>query len=132
MPDEADIKLISDKNYFVFKPNAIYIPFGLDPEKLKFRLDKPLKPRDIEFIQAGVRELDPDSRLVGVEGYKLDDYKFHYDYLVVATGAGMRPQDIPGLAENAHTVWTIEAMLKLRATFDKLVTDAREEQSSDA
>ena len=38
MPRAADITLVSDKDYFLFKPNTIYIPFGLDPNKLKFDL----------------------------------------------------------------------------------------------
>jgi len=26
--DRADLTLVSDRSYFVFKPNTIYIPFG--------------------------------------------------------------------------------------------------------
>ncbi len=28
--DKVDISLVSDKDYFLFKPNTIYIPFGMD------------------------------------------------------------------------------------------------------
>ena len=38
MPDEADITLVSDKEYFSYKPNTIYVPFGLSPGKLALQL----------------------------------------------------------------------------------------------
>ncbi len=34
LAQQADITLVSDRDHFLFKPNTIYIPFGLDPEKL--------------------------------------------------------------------------------------------------
>jgi hypothetical protein len=37
----------------------------------------------------------------------------HYDRLVIATGATMRPQEIPGLDEHAHQVWTPGQMHRL-------------------
>ncbi len=38
----------------------------------------------------------------------------------------MRPEEIPGLAEHAETIWTPEAMLNLRAAFARLLADARQ------
>ena len=32
--DKADITIVSDRERFLFKPNTIYIPYGLDPDKL--------------------------------------------------------------------------------------------------
>ena len=29
-----DIRLVSDSDHFVFRPNGIYVPFGADPESL--------------------------------------------------------------------------------------------------
>lgn len=48
-----------------------------------------------------------------------------YDYLVLATGAAMRPQEIPGLSEHALTLWTAEEMLRLREGLGVLVEKAR-------
>ena len=31
-----------------------------------------------------------------------------YDYLVLAAGAGMSPEEVPGLADHAETIWTPE------------------------
>ncbi len=118
MPKEADITLVSDRERFLYKPNTIYVPFGLDPEKLMIPLAKPTKRKNIQFMQARAHEIDADNKVVHLDGQKLP-----YDYLVVATGAGMRPTEIPGLAEYAHTIWTPKDMLTLRGAFDQLLRD---------
>jgi NADH dehydrogenase FAD-containing subunit len=122
--DRADITLVSDQDHFLFKPNSIYVPFGLDPERLKVPLAKPTAKRGIELIGARAHEIDPDARKVQVDGRTLD-----YNRLVVATGSGMRPSEIPGLAEHATTMWTPEEMLQLRDAFQRTLDAAREGRS---
>lgn len=119
LDDRADITLVSDQDHFLFKPNTIYIPFGLDPEKLHIDLAKPARRAHIKFVHAKAREIDPEAKTVGVDGETLP-----YDFLVVATGAGMRPDEVVGLAENALTIWTEEDMLKLREAFSELASAA--------
>jgi sulfide:quinone oxidoreductase len=117
----ARITLVSDQDHFLFKPNTIYIPFGLPPEKLMIPLRRPTHRRQIDFVQTHVREIDPVRRTISGDGATLP-----YDFLVIATGAGMRPQEIPGLAEYAETIWTPADMLRLRRAFGTLLTDTRE------
>jgi sulfide:quinone oxidoreductase len=119
--DGADITLVSDRDYFLFKPNTIYIPFGLDPERLKVGLERPTRRKKIAFVKDRVREVDPDTKTVSTEGRKLS-----YDFLVVATGADMRPGEMPGLMEHAETIWTPREMLELRLALYDLLEDARE------
>ena len=116
--DRAKLTLVSDTDHFLFKPNTIYIPFGMNPEKLKIPLAKPTHRKDIDFIQATAREIDPERKTVAV-----GDRQIRYDYLVVATGAGMRSEEVPGLAEHAETIWTVEDMLRLRGALERLVSD---------
>ncbi len=123
LDDRANITLISDRDYFLFKPNTIYVPFGLDPDKLKIRIAKPARRRHITFAQAAAREIDAAARTVHADGQR-----FAYDYLVVATGAGMRPDEVPGLSEYAQTIWTPRDMLRLRTAFYGLMEDARQGQ----
>jgi NADH dehydrogenase FAD-containing subunit len=117
----AEITLVSDKDYFLFKPNTIYIPFGLDPDRLKVGLQRPTRRKKIEFIKDRVREVDPDAKRVSTEGRNLS-----YDYLILATGADMRPGEIPGLGENAQTIWAPQEMLGLRLALYDLLERARE------
>jgi sulfide:quinone oxidoreductase len=121
--DKAHITLVSDQDHFLFKPNTIYIPFGLDPDKLKIPLGRPTHKKNIELIRGQAREVDPLARTVSGDGIDLS-----YDFLVVATGAGMRPTEIPGLAERAETIWTPTDMLRLRQAYASLLSEARDGQ----
>jgi len=116
----ASITLVSDLDHFYFKPNSIYVPFGLDPERLRVPLERPARRRRIELIQARAGGIDPDARRVETESGQLD-----YDYLVIATGAGMRAEEIPGLLEYAKGTWTAEDMLALGDSFSELLEAAR-------
>jgi NADH dehydrogenase FAD-containing subunit len=119
--DAASITLVSDLDHFYFKPNSIYVPFGLDPQKLRLPLERPTRRRGIELIKDRALGVDPEARRVETETSKLD-----YDFLIIATGAGMRAEEIPGLPEFAHGTWTAEDMLRLRQAFGELVEDARQ------
>jgi sulfide:quinone oxidoreductase len=107
--DGANLVLVSDQPRFLFKPNTIYIPFGAAPEKFEVDLGPPLKRQAITMVNSRVEHIDVDRRAVVTTGASVD-----YDYLIVATGAKMRSEEIPGLAEHAVTVWTPGDMLRLR------------------
>ncbi|HZV51419.1 MAG TPA: FAD-dependent oxidoreductase [Candidatus Dormibacteraeota bacterium] len=117
--DRADLTLVSDEPRFLFKPNTIYVPFGLDPERLRVDVAGPARRRGITFL-GRVREIDSERRRVRGEGLRLS-----YDFLVLATGATTRPQDVPGLAEHGHTIWTVADMLRLRDAFAELAEAMR-------
>ncbi len=115
--DRAKITLVSDQDHFLFKPNSIYVPFGLDPARLRVPLAKPTKRRDIHLVEAHAHEIDTDARRVSVDGQSLP-----YDHLIVATGSGIRAEEVPGLAEYAISTWTPNDMLRLRLAFAGLST----------
>ena len=106
---KVDITLVSDQDAFLFKPNTIYIPFGADPNSFLVPLRRPTYKQHIGLVPGSVREVDPDRRLVGLE----DGSTLPYDFLVIGTGADMRPEEVPGLAEHAATIWTPDAMVDL-------------------
>ena len=106
---KVDITLVSDRDAFLFKPNTIYVPFGADPDSFLVPLRRPTYKQHIDLVQGAVREVDPDRRMVGLE----DGSTLPYDFLVIGTGADMRPKEVPGLAELAATIWTPAAMTDL-------------------
>jgi NADH dehydrogenase FAD-containing subunit len=114
--DHVDLTLVSDRDAWVFKPNSIYVPFGAEPESLLVDLAEPLRKRHVSFVQAPVATVVPETRHVTLA----DGTSLPYDYLVLATGSGMRPGEIAGLAEHAESIWTTEEMLSLRAAFESL------------
>jgi sulfide:quinone oxidoreductase len=125
--DAVDMTLVSDRDSWVFKPNSIYIPFGAEPESLLVPLDRPLAKRHISFHQDRVAGVDPDGRHVQLES----GTSLPYDFLVLATGSGMRPEEIPGLAEHAESIWTSDEMLSLRSALQDLRARARRGEDTD-
>jgi sulfide:quinone oxidoreductase len=118
--NRARLTLVSDRDTFLFKPNTIYIPFGGKLDPLLIPLARPAGKRDIELLSGTVGSVDPDARRVEVDGQSLD-----YDFLVLATGAGMAPEEIPGLPEHAETIWTPEEMASLGRRLAAAITSAR-------
>ncbi|MEQ8787821.1 MAG: FAD-dependent oxidoreductase [Pirellulaceae bacterium] len=107
--DRADLTLISERPKFLFKPNTIYIPFGEPPEKFEVDLTRPLERQGVQFVGGEVEAIAPHQQQVFTREGPIE-----FDYLVVATGAKMRSEEVPGLSEHAITVWTPDDMLRLR------------------
>lgn len=120
--DRADLTVISERQAFTFRPNTIYVPFGADPADLVVDLAKPFRRRHVEFVQGRVTGVDPQAHEVGLS----DGRKVEYDKLVIATGADMRPEEIPGLAQHAATIWTPSSMLGVRDRFQRVRDEARD------
>lgn len=107
--DSVDITLIDRKDYLLFVPN---IPTDVienrDPAKhQRMQLRPVLMDDDIRFIQAAVKHVDIVSRAVDFlpsERPGEECQSLHYDYLVIAMGAHLAYDRIPGFAEHGHTV----------------------------
>jgi sulfide:quinone oxidoreductase len=117
--DRAAITLVSDRDEFLFKPNTIYIPFGGSEESLLIPLDKPTAKRGIDLVHGPFESLDREARIVRAGARELP-----YDYLVLATGAAMRPDEVPGLDEYAETIWNPREMESLGQRLHGLLDSA--------
>lgn len=123
---EADITLVSDDDRFIFKPDAVHIPFGSRPETMTRRIRSIAIRRGINFARERAYEIDPDRKVVVTSGRVLT-----YDFLVVATGAGTRSREIQGLAENSTNIWSLGDMVRLRQQLRRLLVDARNGRRSE-
>jgi sulfide:quinone oxidoreductase len=119
--EKVDLRLVSDRDAFVFRPNSIYVPFGTDPASLLVGLRKPLARRRINFEHGSLAEVDPDARFVRLD----DGQRFRYDKLIVATGADTHAEEVPGLTDHAATIWTTDSMLDVRRRFADVRDRAR-------
>jgi sulfide:quinone oxidoreductase len=68
-----------------------------------------LKRRGIEVVQGEIERIDVAHREVTVSGEKLSA-----DHLVVALGAELAPETIPGLAAAGHNFYTVAGAEALR------------------
>ena len=120
----VDLTVVSNSEQFLFKPNTIYVPFGKPVDELKFDLAPVFDRRHIRFVNAAADAVDPAAKTVTTSRGPVA-----FDKLVIATGAAMRPSEIPGLAENANTIWSPPEMerlgVSLRALVDRVSAGAK-------
>lgn len=106
-----EITIIDKNESFAFPPSFLWLMTGdRKPEQISRKTSQLVRP-GIEVIQAEVRRIGVASRFVETENKRLD-----YDYLIIALGAELAPEIIPGLAEAAHTFYTIEGAKRLHDT----------------
>jgi sulfide:quinone oxidoreductase len=73
-----------------------------------------------ELVHPGVEVIEADIRAIDLANCRvqLDRDAIAYDYLVVALGAEFAPETIPGLADAAHTFYTLDGAALLRTALE--------------
>ncbi|WP_194201933.1 NAD(P)/FAD-dependent oxidoreductase [Glycomyces albidus] len=116
LSDRVDLTLVADRDEFEFRPATVYVPFGGAEDDLTIPVAAPAERQGIAVERGAVAWVETDpKRLALADGRTLD-----YDYLVLATGAAMRPERVPGLAEHAHLVGALNQMRELGRTLRRV------------
>jgi sulfide:quinone oxidoreductase len=111
--NEVKLTMLSASDQHMYQPGLLYVAFGrMMPEEL-YRDQASLLEPGINFHVDPVTSFDLDGNSVQTASGKTYDY----DYVVVATGSQAKPDNIPGMDENAYHVYTEEDAKK---TFDAL------------
>ncbi len=112
LPNEHRIVLVEKNAQHAFAPSFLWLMTGeRRPEQIT-REVRQLVRAGVEIELAEAQSIDLSSRSVTTTTQTLT-----YDYLIVALGAELAPEAIPGLSEAAHTYYTFDGAAKLR---DKL------------
>lgn len=115
LKDKAQVTLVSASSRHLYQPGWLYVPFGWeDPRKLSRSLKSLLNKR-VNLLIGKVQQLQPDQHKVLLE----DGSNLDYDYLVVATGSRVAPEDVPGLQEGGHHFYTEEAAWELHSALEE-------------
>lgn len=105
---EHRIVLIDRQGQFVFTPSLLWVMVGKRrPAQISCPLGRLLQPR-IEVVYSEVQEIDPHRSRV-----RTRRHEFSYDYLVVALGADLAPERLPGYAGAAHNIYASEGVVTL-------------------
>ncbi|MBI5449864.1 MAG: NAD(P)/FAD-dependent oxidoreductase [Gammaproteobacteria bacterium] len=105
---EHRIVLIERAADYLFAPSLLWLMTGL---RKRTAISRPLTrlAHGIERVHGNIEAIDPLHRTVQVNGRKLSG-----DYLVVALGAELAPQTVPGLAEAGHNLYELAGAEALR------------------
>jgi sulfide:quinone oxidoreductase len=115
---EWEISIVDQFKTHYYQPGFLFIPFGM------YKKNDVIKPK-ADFIPYGVNLII--SEIDKVEGEKnqvvlKDGQVLNYDYLIIATGTRICPEETPGLQDklwrkNVFDYYTIEGSLALADFF---------------
>ncbi len=109
LPAEHGVTVVEQSREHAFAPSFLWVMTG---ERQPGQVTRPLRDLlhpGVELIQGRVEGIDLVHRRVRLPRETVD-----YDYLVVALGAELAPARIPGLADAAHTFYTLDGASRLR------------------
>jgi sulfide:quinone oxidoreductase len=99
----------------MYQPGLLYVPFGGIRETELFRDQKKVLDRRINFFVDPATKIDVEGNQVETQSGK----SFAYDYLVIATGSRIVPDEIPGMAEGAHWFYDLDGARKMRQALEE-------------
>jgi len=121
--DSHDWKVIlvdkDEKHYY--QPGFLFLPFG------KYTADHVIKPKrnfipdKVEFVISDIEVIEPEANRVKLTK---DNRVINYDYLVIATGVDIHPEETEGLKgagwhKNIFDFYTFEGASALHPFFEK-------------
>lgn len=116
---EWSISIVDRSDRHLYQPGFLFLPFGIYGESDIVRATRDYLPHGVDFIQAEVDIITPDSHTVTLK----DGRSIMYDVLIIATGCRTAPEETQGMLgprwrDNIHDFYTLDGARALR---DKLV-----------
>ncbi len=90
---EWKVVVVDKDQQHYYQPGFLFIPFGIYKPEVVVRPKKNYLPRNVEFILADVEQIHPQENRVTLTGGRV----INYDYLVIATGTDIAPEQTEGL-----------------------------------
>lgn len=115
LPQKDEVVLIERTGRHVFWPSLLWLMTGMRKAHDVERSLDGLKQRGIEVLDLEVTGVDPVSRTVSMGEDRLKG-----DALVIALGADLAPEKVPGLAEAGRNFYTVEGAADLYKDLQEL------------
>jgi len=115
LPSDWSLTVVEPEGQHLYQPGLLFLPFGAHDEARDLRDRKKTLHHGVAWKRASVKLVDTDAKTVVLAG----DEKLPYDLLVIATGAGIHPEETGGVLDgewkkSIHTFYTLEGTLALR------------------
>ena len=116
--NEWEITILDKYKTHYYQPGFLFIPFGDYTQKDVVKQKAVFIPDGVNLIYGDVDRIDAAQNKVLLTDGKI----FDYDFLVIATGCQIHPEETPGLKEenwykNIFDFYTIEGALALHEFF---------------
>jgi len=107
---EVAVTVLGDSDRHLYQPGLLYIPFGRMRESELFREQRKVLHHRVAFHVDPAVKVDVEAKQVKTKSGKTHGY----DYLVLATGSRLVPEEVPGMAEGAHWFYDLDGARKMR------------------
>jgi len=107
---DVRLTVVDPTGMHVYQPGFLYLALGKANGRWLSRDERTLLRRDVELVVDRAIRIHPEAGTVQLaRGGSLD-----WDYLVIATGARLVPEQVPGLVEGSHEFYSLEGAQRLR------------------
>lgn len=114
LPSDTTITVVDRSDEFVIGATKTWVALGESKRDEVVHSRERLARRGIEFLRATIQRIVPSDKAV-----ETDAGTIQYDCLVIALGAEIARDAIPGLAEGAHDFYTLDAAERLRDALER-------------
>lgn len=117
--DEWDITIVDKHKTHYYQPGFLFIPFGIYNKQDVIKPKADFIPAGVNIIYNDIEKILPEENKVLLDGGKI----LNYDFLIVATGTRVDPEETPGLKEELwykeiFDFYTVEGAVALRDFFE--------------
>jgi len=117
--DEWEITVVDQDDRHIYQPGLLFIPFSIYRTRDVIKPRSRYIPRGVEFIVSEIDAIEPDQNRVRLSG----GAELEYDFLVIATGSRIVPEETEGLTEEgwqetAFDFYTLDGASKLEGALE--------------
>ena len=107
---DAKVTVVDPTGMHHYQPGYLYVALGQANGRWLVRDERTLLRKDVDLVIEKAIRVHPEAGAVQLErGGTLD-----WDYLVLATGARLVPDQVPGLVEGSFEFYSLEGSQRLR------------------
>lgn len=113
-PQEWRILIVDRDETHYYQPGFLFIPFGIYTPADVVKPKRNFLPPQVEVIFSDIEQIEPEQNRVRLAKKKT----ISYDYLVIATGSDIHPEETPGLMDggwrqNVFDFYTLDGAMAL-------------------
>ncbi len=116
--NEWQITIVDQYETHYYQPGFLFIPFDIYTRKDVIKPKRDFFPPGVNVIMSEIDKIEPDQNRVLLKNNQV----LPYDYLIIATGSKIRPEETEGLKDklwykNIFDFYTIDGAVALRDFF---------------
>ncbi|MCC6147004.1 MAG: NAD(P)/FAD-dependent oxidoreductase [Anaerolineaceae bacterium] len=112
---EWKIILVDKDETHYYQPGYLFLPFEINKPEEIIRPKRKFVPAGVEFVLSDIEQIEPGANKVTLTK---DNRVIQYDYLIIATGTDIRPEQVEGMLgggwqQNIFDFYTFDGANKL-------------------